>query len=123
VPTEIVSDLRAAGMLSDLNFGTNDAQVQWVGELDWVYRTKFDLAGLSRGQKVALVFDGLDTFADVYLNGNLILQSKVLSSPSDPSDQEYVPGTPRGCDLTSPLREYPRSPIPLHTASLSSRSG
>lgn len=49
--------------------------VQWVGEKDWIYRCQFELSTteLSGYQNVNLVFEGLDTFGTVYLNGKEIL--------------------------------------------------
>ena len=70
VPGMVQSDLLAAKLLADPYFRDNEASAQWVGLSDWLYQTSFtvDKATLKRDH-VELVFDGLDTFADVYLNG------------------------------------------------------
>lgn len=54
----------------------NEEAVQWVENEDWMYRTSFvvDEQQLSRDAAV-LEMDGLDTYADVFLNGALILRS------------------------------------------------
>ncbi len=45
-------------------------KVLWTAEYDWVYRCRF---GLAAGQeKAEFYFGGLDTYADIYLNGKLI---------------------------------------------------
>ena len=44
--------------------------VIWVGKNDWVYRCSFDVD--MTGQRAFLRFQGLDTLADIYLNGKLI---------------------------------------------------
>ncbi|MBS0590801.1 MAG: glycoside hydrolase family 2 protein, partial [Proteobacteria bacterium] len=51
--------------------GAREAELQWIGLADWEYRTRFDVdaATLARAHN-DLVFDGLDTFADVFLNGH-----------------------------------------------------
>ena len=81
VPTEIFKDLLEAGRIPDHRFDLNEREVQWVGETDWLYRTKFQFdRPLQKDEKAALVFEGLDTFATVYLNGKLILESEVCLS-------------------------------------------
>ncbi|TFY81787.1 hypothetical protein EWM64_g2220 [Hericium alpestre] len=47
--------------------------VQWVGLEEWLYKTTFPFEGGTDGEHTELVFEGLDTFADVYLNGESIL--------------------------------------------------
>jgi beta-mannosidase len=85
VPTEIFKDLIDAGKIKDPFIDRNEDEVQWVGEKNWIYRTKFTLEkGITHGEKTTLVFEGLDTFADVYLNDKLILQSEVSFLPHDP---------------------------------------
>ncbi len=70
VPGMVQSDLLAAKLLADPYFRDNEASAQWAGLSDWRYQTSFtvDSTTLARDH-VELVFDGLDTFADVYLNG------------------------------------------------------
>ena len=70
VPGSVQQDLIANGQVPDPFVGLNEAAIQWVGTTDWVYRTtiRADAALLARGH-VDLVFDGLDTFATVSVNG------------------------------------------------------
>ena len=70
VPGTVQTDLMAVKLLPDPYYRDNEARVQWVGLSDWQYETTFnvDKATLARDH-VELVFDGLDTFADIYLNG------------------------------------------------------
>jgi beta-mannosidase len=78
VPTEIFKDLFEAGKIDDPHVDRNEDKVTWVGEADWMYRMTFDLDSTPINRKVVLVFEGLDTFAKVYLNDICILKSKVL---------------------------------------------
>ncbi|MEP6503042.1 MAG: glycoside hydrolase family 2 protein, partial [Betaproteobacteria bacterium] len=73
VPGTVQTDLMAAGLLPDPAWRDNESRVQWVGLSDWEYRSTFqvDDATLAR-EHVALVFDGLDTFAQVRVNGQLV---------------------------------------------------
>ncbi len=70
VPGAVQTDLMAAGLLGDPWQGENERAAQWVGLSDWQYRStvQVDAATLARGN-VDLVFEGLDTFAKVRING------------------------------------------------------
>ncbi|MCF6170819.1 MAG: glycoside hydrolase family 2 protein [Bacteroidales bacterium] len=54
----------------------NEEKLQWVGKKDWVFETAFDLPrSLLQHEKISLVFEGLDTYAEVFLNGEPILSA------------------------------------------------
>jgi beta-mannosidase len=69
VPGTIHTDLLSNGQISDPFFRTNEADVQWVDKLNWEYRTYFKGTDeLLKAGNLKLIFEGLDTYADVYLN-------------------------------------------------------
>lgn len=74
VPGYVQTDLIAARITPDPFVGLNEATIQWVGRSDWDYRGVLNAspALLARGH-VDLVFDGLDTFAEVFVNGTKLL--------------------------------------------------
>jgi beta-mannosidase len=76
VPGVVQTDLLNNKLIPDPFYQDNEFQLQWIGLTDWEYRTQFpiDAATLGHGH-VDLVFDGLDTFADVYLNDTAVLHS------------------------------------------------
>ena len=76
VPGSAQTDLMALKLIPDPYWRDDEAKVQWVGLSNWQYRKSFDVdaATLARAH-IDLVFDGLDTFADVYLNGHKILSA------------------------------------------------
>lgn len=78
-PTNVHLDLMKHGKIPDPYIGTNEYDVQWVGEQKWQYKTEFHHDGANsareQGKKYVLRFDGLDTFAAVSLNGQIILES------------------------------------------------
>ena len=76
VPGVVHTDLLSHGLIPDPFVGTNEDGVQWVEDKQWAYKTTFNLteAELAFG-KVDLVFAGLDTYADVTLNGESILEA------------------------------------------------
>ncbi|KAL2821842.1 glycoside hydrolase superfamily [Aspergillus cavernicola] len=75
VPSTVQQDLIANEKLEDPYVGFNELKARWVNEKTWVYRLEFQRPEVPAGSTVALVFDGLDTFASVTLNGQLILES------------------------------------------------
>lgn len=82
VPGSVHQDLLRAGRIPDPFFGTNEHDVKWIGETDWLYRCTFDVPdSLLTSEQVALCFDGLDTFVEVWLNGTLILVSENMFVP------------------------------------------
>ncbi|MCL4395374.1 MAG: glycoside hydrolase family 2 protein [Chloroflexi bacterium] len=70
VPGGVHTDLMAAGLIPDPFAGDNEKRVQWVADSDWEYRYRFSCAPeLLAHDRIRLVCDGLDTLADVSLNG------------------------------------------------------
>ena len=66
-------DLMDNGKLINPFFGMNEEKVQWVEKEDWKYRTTFTVTEAQLGHSAALLrFEGLDTYADIYLNGALL---------------------------------------------------
>lgn len=82
VPGNVIQDLLAAGDIPDPFIGTNEQDVQWVGERDWCYRLDFDVDLATLAAHTDLVFEGLDTFARVWLNGELILEGDNMFVPA-----------------------------------------
>lgn len=76
VPGTVHADLLANGVIEDPHYRLNESDVQWIENKDWIYRTKFSVDdNLLQHNVVELIFEGLDTYADVYLNNNLILEA------------------------------------------------
>ena len=76
VPGTVHTDLMDNGLIPNPFVGQNERQVQWVDKEDWIYSTTFDLNEEAVADDfVSLVFDGLDTYADVYLNDSLVLRA------------------------------------------------
>jgi beta-mannosidase len=74
VPGTVHTDLLAHGKIPDPFIGENEKQVQWVETKTWEYKTTFDAsADLWKNKHKELIFEGLDTYARVYLNDSLIL--------------------------------------------------
>jgi beta-mannosidase len=73
VPGGIHTDLLAAGRIPDPFYGDNEKAVQWVAEKDWVYRRYFyPSPALIDHEHISLVLSGVDTLAEVRLNGKIL---------------------------------------------------
>src|SRR3984885_1187639 len=76
VPGVVHTDLLRNKLIPDPYDRDNEFRLQWIGLTDWEYQTTFQLdAAELRHERADLVFDGLDTFADVYLNGQSVLHA------------------------------------------------
>lgn len=71
VPGTVHTDLLAAGLIPDPYLDLNEIAVDWVGRCDWRYSLDFDWHD-EGAQAVELVCPGLDTFAQIVLNGAII---------------------------------------------------
>jgi beta-mannosidase len=73
VPGTVHTDLLAAGRIPDPFYGDNEKYLRWVADAGWSYRTKFDLPDpFDPDRSVFLVCDGIDTIANIFLNGEKI---------------------------------------------------
>ena len=76
VPGTIHTDLFQNNIIPDPFFGTNEKQLQWIENENWEYETKFNLSKTElKNQNIDLLFEGLDTYATIYLNGKLLLET------------------------------------------------
>ncbi len=74
VPGVVHLDLFQNSLIGDPFYRDNEKGLQWVGKTDWEYRTEFAVAPQTLARRnVEIVFDGLDTYAKVYLNGKEVL--------------------------------------------------
>ncbi len=80
VPGTAHGALLAAGRIPDPFYGRNEADVRWVGERRWAWRLGFDVAGELAAHE-DLVFEGLDTYCTVWLNGEQLLDSDNMFVP------------------------------------------
>jgi beta-mannosidase len=74
VPGDVHLDLLRNHLIPDPYHRDNEAERQWIGDASWTYRTTITIAAkLLERPHVDLVFDGLDTSAEVFLNGTHLL--------------------------------------------------
>ncbi len=76
VPGTVHTDLLSNNKIPDPFYRDNESKVQWVDREDWEYQTNFTTSDRTLQENhVELVFEGLDTYADVYLNDTKILEA------------------------------------------------
>ncbi|KGL60548.1 beta-mannosidase, GH2 family [Polaribacter sp. Hel1_33_49] len=76
VPGNIFTDLLSHKVIEDPFIKTNEEKVQWVSKKDWEYKTNFSLSEEILNKKnIELNFEGLDTYAKIYINGNYQLNT------------------------------------------------
>lgn len=74
VPGVVHTDLLDNDIIEDPFFRLNERGLQWIDKEDWIYETTFDLPkDLYNKKNIQILFNGLDTYADVYLNDEKIL--------------------------------------------------
>jgi beta-mannosidase len=76
VPGEVHTDLFNNKLIEDPYYRDNEKKLEWIEKKDWEYKTTFQVTPATLKKKNAeLVFDGLDTYASVYLNNQLVLKA------------------------------------------------
>ncbi|MGA5316460.1 glycoside hydrolase family 2 protein [Streptomyces pseudogriseolus] len=68
VPGCVHTDLLAAGLIPDPFLGRDETEVAWVGRRTWTYERDLPAGGPAH-ERTDLVFDGLDTVAEILLDG------------------------------------------------------
>ncbi|MFW5798343.1 MAG: beta-mannosidase [Planctomycetota bacterium] len=76
VPGCVHTDLLEAGRIDNPFYRDNEKDVQWVGQVDWVYARTIDVpASFMDNDRLLLHCEGLDTLAVVRVNGKKVGQS------------------------------------------------
>lgn len=77
IPSEAHADLYENDLIPHpYGEGDEEKQLQWIPQHQWDYSLKFDVdKNIWQNDNIDLIFNGLDTYADVWLNGEKILHS------------------------------------------------
>ncbi|MFN0188244.1 MAG: glycoside hydrolase family 2 protein [Bacteroidia bacterium] len=76
VPGTVHTDLLKSKKIKDPFLDDNEKKLQWIGETNWDYQCIFSCEeSILLKPQIHLNFEGLDTYADVYLNDSLILRA------------------------------------------------
>ena len=76
VPGNIFTDLISHKIIEDPFIKNNEEKVQWVSDKSWEYKTTFTLSdAVLKKEHIELNFEGLDTYAKIYINGHYLLDT------------------------------------------------
>ena len=76
VPGNVFTDLLAHKIIEDPFVKNNEEKVQWVSKKKWEYKTTFTLSDeVLKKENIELIFEGLDTYAKIYINGKYQLNT------------------------------------------------
>ncbi len=82
IPGTVHTDLLKNNEVGDPFYGLNETKLQWIEQEDWIYKTNFDINNkLKSYDRIDLVFEGIDTYADVYLNDSLLFAANNMFIP------------------------------------------
>jgi len=106
VPGTVHTDLMANGLIEDPFYRLNERKVQWVDKKDWVYQCSFEISPEEfERQHHELRFEGLDTYASVYINDIRVLQTNNMHRTYTVDVKEHL------LEGTNTLRILLESPI------------
>lgn len=76
VPGCVHTDLLKNKVIDDPFWRDNESKQQWIGKTDWEYQTIFNAEPATlKHDNIELVFEGLDTYANVFLNDESLLNT------------------------------------------------
>lgn len=76
IPSVVQADLYENGLIPHPYLGKVEQDLQWIPQQIWDYSLKFDVDNdIFEKDNIDLIFNGLDTYADVWLNGEKIIHS------------------------------------------------
>lgn len=76
IPVSAHTALLQNGMIEDPFWRDNEEKLQWIEREDWEFQTTFDVSPEVLEKKhIELIFKGLDTYAQVFLNDSLLLET------------------------------------------------
>lgn len=76
VPGCVHADLYNNKLIADPFFADNETRLQWIDQTDWEYKTSCMISKeMLAKTRVDINFEGLDTYADVYVNNRLLLKA------------------------------------------------
>ncbi len=81
VPGDVHLDYQRAGLIADPFFGINHDKLRWMEEMDWWYRTEITPPVPGPGQRLHLLFEGLDVFATIFLNDKEVGKHSNMFTP------------------------------------------
>jgi beta-mannosidase len=90
-PVSAHTALLQNGLIEDPFYRDNEEKLQWIEKEDWEFRTVFQVEDAFLQKKhLELIFKGLDTYAHVYVNDSLVLESDNMFRSYTVDVKKYV---------------------------------
>lgn len=91
VPCSNYTALLKANLISDPFYSTNEANVGWVAEKDWSFSRDFSVsADMLSKSCIMLNAEMLDTLADIFINGKLVMSTCNAHLPVNVDIKEFL---------------------------------
>ncbi len=91
VPGVIHTDLLNNKLINDPFWGTNELDLQWIEDENWNYKTEFEITDTQLNQQhIELEFEGLDTYASVFVNGKEVIIANNMFRSWQADLKDYV---------------------------------
>jgi beta-mannosidase len=76
VPGNVYNDLFINSLIPDPYFSNTLQQLTWIENTNWEYKTNFQISEAEfKNEKIELELDGLDTYAAVFVNSELVFEA------------------------------------------------
>lgn len=96
VPGCVHTDLFSNHIIPDPFFDLNEKKIQWIEDVNWEYKTEFRIEENPGKYDIELYFGGLDTYAEIFLNGEHIHSADNMFIPWNihiPSEKVKITNT------------------------------
>jgi beta-mannosidase len=91
VPGTIHTDLLNADLIEDPFYADNEKKLSWISEIDWIYHTQFIYPqDFDYNKPIYLVFEGLDTIAEIKLNDAVLGRSENMFRKYEYDVSNYI---------------------------------
>ncbi len=107
LPGDVHTELVAAGRLDEPDAADSESTWAWVAEREWWYRLQAPMPAVDEHERVLLHLEGLDTYADVYVNGVHVATSADMFLPLDIDLTAHASGE----DTVVPVQVRLRPPL------------
>ena len=79
VPGDISDDLQKANIIEDSYYNNNIEKIKWIHDYDYIYEKDFTVTKeLLNYDYIELIFEGIDTFSTIYVNGKECRQTESM---------------------------------------------
>ena len=105
VPGNVEPTLQRLGLVADyMPADSLHATTPFTAVDDWTFSTRFTAPALVEGERYSLCFEGIDTLAEVYLNGRRLLDCNDMHMAYTADVTDHLSDHPQEMELTVVIR-------------------